>query len=61
MTHTICNAGADAILINLNEEYGGELGELREASNACHSYRDKKAVACIAKDIIIHPIQVRLD
>jgi len=50
-------ANTDAFLINTNDvEYGGSLNDLQECSKAVKLI--KPSTACIAKDLIIHPIQI---
>jgi len=55
-------AKTDAFLINTEEmEYGGQLSDLKECADAVKkAYKGNGSPpACINKDIIIHPIQVR--
>lgn len=52
--------GVDALLVNTDEmEYGGKVEDLKIASKAVRSARPENPPACICKDIILHPIQVR--
>lgn len=65
----LAQAGADAFLINTEDvEYGGREEELRECVLSVRNkfsallerspLKGKQPPACIAKDMIIHPIQV---
>ena len=59
----LTRAKADAFLINTDEmEYGGVASDLRECVKAVRDVRpnNQNAPACVQKDIIIHPVQVRL-
>jgi hypothetical protein len=56
-------SSVDALMVNTNEiEYGGQLGDLKECSKATRLVASKMSrispVPCIAKDLIIHPVQV---
>ena len=54
-------SNVDAFMINLDEyEYGGRFRDLKECSNRMKELRPDNPPACIAKDIFIHPIQVRV-
>jgi indole-3-glycerol phosphate synthase len=51
----------DAFMINTDEiEYGGSLEDLKSCAKAMKAFNPLKAPACIQKDLIIHPIQVKL-
>eukprot|EP01041_Mallomonas_annulata_P013103 gene13103-27666_t len=51
--------GTDAFLINTDEmEYGGQLSDLKETSKKLRSILPNNSPPCIAKDIIIHPVQI---
>lgn len=54
---TLC--GTDAFLVNTDEMvYNGQLSDLPETVKAVKQARPSKPPACIAKDIIIHPVQI---
>lgn len=55
----LTTAEVDGFLINMEEfEYGGKPEELRECISATKATKPRKPPACIAKDLIIHPVQV---
>ena len=55
----LTTAGVDGFFINLEEsEYGGKQGELKDCVSATKAAKQEKPPACIAKDLIIHPMQV---
>ena len=57
----LTKSGVDAFLINTDEmEYGGALQDLKETAKAVKRARPNNPPALIAKDIFLHPIQVRL-
>jgi indole-3-glycerol phosphate synthase len=50
----------DALMVNLEEsEYGGSFSDLKQTVNSVTFARPADPPACIAKDIFIHPIQVK--
>lgn len=52
-------AQVDGFLVNMEEvEYGGRPDELKECVKATRLARPARPPACIAKDLIIHPVQV---
>ena len=54
----LARSKVDAILVCTDElEYGGKLADLKSSSRALRDQFDKPP-ACIAKDVIIHPVQV---
>jgi indole-3-glycerol phosphate synthase len=62
----LAQAEVDALMINTDEqEYGGKLADLRETSKALRllpsplqQQQQRPPPVCIAKDIIIHPVQI---
>lgn len=57
----LAKVGVDALMINTDDmEYGGRLEDLKDASKAVRSIPTlAQPPACIRKDLIIHPIQVK--
>ena len=56
---TLTMAEVDGFLINMEEfEYGGKPQELKECVTVTRTVKPSKPPACIAKDLIIHPVQV---
>ena len=55
----LAKINVDAFLVNMDEtEYGGKFEELKECADATRLLRPANPPACIAKDIIIHPVQI---
>lgn len=56
----LVKVGVDALFVNIDEiDYGGNLKDLKETSKQLRQLYPQQPPACIAKDIIIHPIQVK--
>jgi len=54
---TLC--GTDALMVNTDEiEYKGCLNDLKDSVQAARTVKPLQTPACIAKDIIIHPVQI---
>ena len=52
-------AEVDGFMVNMEEvEYGGKPEELKECIRATRLARPSSPPACIAKDLIIHPVQI---
>lgn len=55
----LVRAGIDALMVNTNEvEYGGNLDDIRKSFVSVRANRPHRPTPIIAKDAIIHPIQV---
>ena len=57
----LIKSGIDAVMVNTNEAaYGGNVEDVRKVFSAVRRIKPSDPTPIVAKDIIVHPIQVLL-
>eukprot|EP01031_Cornospumella_fuschlensis_P025019 gene25019-30221_t len=55
----LAQVGVDAVMVSMDDlEYGGSVKDLQDVSRAMRKVNSANPAPCIAKDMIIHPIQI---